>query len=297
MSNALTQTTLAAAITTPSTGVQASTIVSVSSATGITANKSAIYVDRELMWVLAVNGTILTVMRGASGTRATTHANASVVWIGDKNQFVSFPQTGSTTVGNNIADPMIDISTGIKYFAKDSVFVGDNNAPTSGSVLATGRFRYPTITFGSTAYGSLGTAVSSVAGTVYIADVYVERDFTATGVGILNAGTVGTSLGIVGLYSAAGNLLANSALAGAVTAGANAFQQRAFTATIKLLGPAQYFVAYQANSNTDNFRAIAASTFVDVVTTSTTGAFGTMPATITVPTTFTADVGPAAYLY
>lgn len=295
MATALTTTTLSQAITV--TGGTAAGVISVASSTGITANTTALYIDRELMWVLGVNGTNITVFRGVGGTKATTHANASVVWIGNRNQFFSTDQAGSTTLANNPADPMINVATGVKYFAKDSLFTADPSVPTSDGAGTTGRFRYPTITFGSTAYGSLGTAVSSVNGTIYFADVYVERDFTATGVGILNAGTVGTNLGIVALYSAGGALLANSALAGATTAGANVFQQYAFTATVKILGPAQFFIAYQANGATDNFRAIAASTFVDVVTKSQTGVFGTIPATFTVPTTFTADVGPAAYLY
>ena len=38
------------------------------------------------------------------------------------------------------------------------------------------------------------------------------------------------------------------------------------------------------------------NTFVDVLTKSVTGTFGTLPS-LTVPTTFTADKGPIAYVY
>jgi hypothetical protein len=294
---ALTETTLSTAITTPSGGNPASPVVVVASATGIVKSTTAIYVDRELMNVVGVNGTTITVMRGSGGTRAATHASGARVFVGTRNLFGTFPQAGSTTLANNPTDPLIDISTGIRYYAKNSVWVADPNFPQNDGAGGTGRFRFPTITFGSTAYGSVGTATSSVAGTVYFADVFVGRDFKATGIGILNAGTIGTNLGIVALYDSGGVLLANSALAGAVTVGANAFQQYAFTATVQVQGPAQYWIAYQANGATDNFRTIAASTFVDVLTKSQTGVFGTIPATFTPPTTFTADVGPAAYLY
>lgn len=289
---ALSTTTLSAAIT--STSVDT---IALTSTTGMTAGQTALFVDREYMPVIKVSTGLVKVMRGAGGTRSGTHANGATVWFGNRNLFGTFPQAGTGTLANNATDPLIDLSTGIRYFCKNSVWYADPNFPQSDGLNGTGRFRFPTITFGSTAYASVGTAVSSVAGTVYFADVFVGRDFTATGVGILNAGTIGTNLGIVAVYDSGGVLLANSALAGAVTVGANAFQQYAFTATVALQGPARYWVAYQANGATDNFRCIAASTFVDVLTKSQTGAFGTIPATFTVPTTFTADVGPAAYLY
>lgn len=291
---ALSTTTLSGAVT--STSV---TTIVLASTTGMTKGQTGLFVDREYMPVINISstGNVVTVIRGAGGTRAGTHANGAVVYFGNRNLFGSFPQAGSGTLANNPTDPLIDLSTGIRYFCKNSVWVADPNFPQNDGINGTGRFRFPTITFGSTAYASVGTAVSSVAGTIYFADVFVGRDFTATGVGILNAGTIGTNLGIVALYDSGGVLLANSALAGAVTVGANAFQQYAFTATVAIQGPARYWIAYQANGATDNFRAVAASTFVDVLTKSQTGAFGTIPATFTVPTTFTADVGPAAYLY
>lgn len=291
---ALSTTTLASAIT--STSV---TTIVLSSTTGMTKGLTGLFVDREYMPVINISttGNVVTVIRGAGGTRSGTHASGATVWFGNRNLFGTFPQAGTGTLANNPTDPLIDLSTGIRYFCKNSVWFADPNFPQGDGINGTGRFRFPTITFGSTAYASVGTAVSAVAGTIYFADVFVGRDFVATGVGILNAGTIGTNLGIVALYDSGGVLVANSALAGAVTVGANAFQQYAFTSTAALQGPARYWVAYQANGATDNVRCVAASTFVDVLTKSQTGAFGTIPATFTVPTSFTADVGPAAYLY
>jgi hypothetical protein len=160
-----------------------------------------------------------------------------------------------------------------------------------------GRFRYCTITGNLGTLSSLGTSTTPVAGTVYYADVFIpETAKVLTGVGVLNAATVGTNKWVVGLFDSSGALLANSALAGATTSGANAFQQVAFTATYTVKKPGRYWIGVQLDGTTDRFRTIAAATWIDVLTTSATGTFGTLAA-LTPPTTFTADVGPIAYVY
>jgi hypothetical protein len=162
--------------------------------------------------------------------------------------------------------------------------------------LPSGRFRYLTAPVGWAAYNSTGTNKTVVAGTMYWADVVIPRAMTLNGIGVLNGATVGTDNGLVALFDYQGNLLANSALAGAATSGANAFQQRAFTSTYAVVTPGQFYIGYQSNGTTDTIRTIAVSTWADVLTKSATGTFGTVP-TLTVPTTFTADVGPYAYVY
>jgi len=160
-----------------------------------------------------------------------------------------------------------------------------------------GRFRYCTLSGNLGTLSSLGTSTTPVAGTIYWADVFIpETAKVLTGVGVLNAATVGTNKWVVGLYNSAGALVANSALAGALTAGANAFQQVAFTATYTTPKPGRYWIGVQLDGTTDRFRTIAAATWIDVLTTSATGTFGTLTA-LTPPTTFTADTGPVAYVY
>src|SRR5206468_1122972 len=133
--------------------------------------------------------------------------------------------------------------------------------------LSPGRIKFPTVPIGSVAYGSFGTSTTPVAGTWWIADVLTTRQLQATGMGVLNAATVGTNKWIVALYDAQGNLLANSATAGVVTAGANAFQEVPFTSSPNL--PAgSYFLAAQLDGTTDRFRTVATLTFIDVVATS-----------------------------
>jgi hypothetical protein len=168
--------------------------------------------------------------------------------------------------------------------------------PTAGESY-TGRSKYLVIPIGAVAYGSLGTNTTLVAGTIYWAEVFVPRNVTLTGVGVLNGATVGTDKWIVGLYASAGGAAAaNSALAGTSSSGADAFQAIAFTATYAAVGPARYWIAFQSNGTTDKLRTIAVNTSVDVLTKSVTGSFGTLPS-LTVPTTFTADKGPIGYVY
>jgi len=161
----------------------------------------------------------------------------------------------------------------------------------------TGRYRFPTINGNLGTLSSLGTNKTMVAGTTWVADIFIPlASVTLTGIGVLNGATVGTDKGIVSLYDSTGALLANSALAGATTSGANTFQQYAFTATYSTIKPGRFFVAYQSNGTTDTVRTIATATWIDVLTQSNAGTFATLPA-LTPPTTFTADLGPVAYAY
>lgn len=146
------------------------------------------------------------------------------------------------------------------------------------------------------AFASLGTNTTMVAGTLYRSEIYVPHAASWTGIGVLNGATVGTDNGLVALYDAAGNFIQSSAVAGALSAGANAFQNRAFIAPV-LLQPGRYFLAYQSNGTTATIRTWAAANGGNQMTASSTGTFGTLPTSFTPPTTFTADVGPIAWLY
>lgn len=164
-------------------------------------------------------------------------------------------------------------------------------------VPMSGRFRYLTVGGNLGTLSSLGTSTTPVAGTIYWADVFIpEASKLLTGIAVLNAATVGTNKWIYGLYDSSGALLANTALAGVLTANANTFQEIAFTATYTTTKPGRFWIGAQLDGTTDRFRTIAAATWVDVLTTSATGSFGTLTA-LTPPTTFTADKGPIAYVY
>jgi hypothetical protein len=146
------------------------------------------------------------------------------------------------------------------------------------------------------AFASLGTNTTVVSGTLYRAEIYVTHQASWTGIGILNGATVGTNNGLVALYDSNGLLVQSSALAGELSAGANAFQNRAFLSPV-LLAPGRYFIAYQQNGTTATVRTWAAANGGNQMTASSTGTFGTLPSSFTAPTTFTADVGPIGWLY
>ena len=161
---------------------------------------------------------------------------------------------------------------------------------------ATPRIRYTTVPIGSVAFAGFGNDTTYVAGTTYYALISIPRAMTITGVSCMNGATVGTDKVITALYdSDGGAAVANSAVAGTTTSGADAFQDIAFTATYAAT-MGNYYVAIQGNGTTDNVKTVAASTFVDVTTDSDTGTFGTL-GTLTVPTTFTANVGPICAVY
>lgn len=153
--NNFTQTTLSAAIAGGSvnTGQPPPTIVQVTSATnisGLAPNnvgtpsqpvQSSIYVDRELMSVLSVNGTVLTVARGQGGTVATPHAKGAMVLAGypfwfsvnDPGGAGGFGGVGgeACTLANTIVGPRLNTRTGAQWIcsSKTGTYVPGFNNP------------------------------------------------------------------------------------------------------------------------------------------------------------------------
>lgn len=259
-------TTLSAAVTSTSqdTVQLASCSLTVGTYTTVASKNPqwGLKIDNELLRVVSVVNSstcLLQVSRGAIGTKAALHASGSLVW----------------------ASPL-------------------NNLPATNPVLSNedaGKLAYPTVPVGSVAYASFGNATTTVQYTLYLAKLYVPKGFFATGIANLNGLTVGTDKDVVYLLDAAGKLVASSAVAGATTSGANAFQKFAFSPGPVYVPAGAYYIGVQSNGATDIIRTVAASTFVDLVTKSIAGtALGTLPA-FTAPTTFTANVGPIAYLY
>lgn len=153
--------------------------------------------------------------------------------------------------------------------------------------------------------GNLGalTAIDTngragVANTMWFSDVFVPYPCVLLGIGVLNGTTVGTTKAIVSLYNSAGTLVANSSVTGggAVTAGASAFQQRAFVSSYTAK-PGQYWIGVMPDSTTDTWRTIQAATWVDTNTGTVAGVAATATPTITPTTTFTASLGILSYVY
>ena len=153
------------------------------------------------------------------------------------------------------------------------------------------------VPIGSVAYASVGTNTADVAGQLWITDIWVPRNFVVSTIGFLQGGTATTDSTLVALFDGGGNRLATSSLSGVVLSGANTFQEQALLAAVQLYAPNRYFVAVQGSGNTAGaIQTIPTNTFVGVLAGSLAGSFGTVAASIVVPTTFTAGKGPIVYL-
>lgn len=174
------------------------------------------------------------------------------------------------------------------------------DAPQSGiatPAVPQGPNTLPCIGMGGVALTTFETnGVAGTAGSIYFTEIFVPHLATWTGVGVLNGTVVGTDNFIVAVYSTNGTLMANSALAGTLSAGASVFQNIPFTTPVQLV-PGRYFIAFQSNGTTATIRHLLAANGVSNYTGSQAGVFGTIPATITVPTSFTTAVGVITQLY
>jgi hypothetical protein len=108
----LTQTSLAAAVTTSST-----TTVRLTSATGVTAGSTLLYVDHEAMFVNAINSTTASVTRGAAGTQATGHISGSMVLLGSPIAFINYDPAGRCTAGQGLFQfsPVVNVRNGNQW--------------------------------------------------------------------------------------------------------------------------------------------------------------------------------------
>ncbi len=132
-----------------------------------------------------------------------------------------------------------------------------------------------------------------VAGTRYYSSIVIGNPAVLTGIQALVGTTGGSDTWVFELHGPTGLLLAASA---ATTAGtASTWQRLAFTAAYTLTVPGTYFLVVQSNGNTAKLATLN-SDVNPTLTGSATGTQGT-PASITPPTTYTANLGPMAMVY
>ena len=294
----LTMTTLSTAVTSTSTST-----VTVGSSTGITANSTVIYVadtgnSGEAMFVNAVSGTTLSVQRGYQTLgKARTHLSGALVFVGPPNAFGTIQPSGSCTRTSIMYLPDIALGVvGTGTVISDCIGGEWVNGIGTNQIAQWYRVYLPNP--GATAYTSINTnGTTLVAGTTYCSEVQVPYSKYATGLAVLNGTSAATDLHIVALYDATGNLIANSALAGAVASGASTYQTYAFTTPYYVVGPAKYYACVQSNGTSATIRMLLTSVQDGVTTYSHTGSFGTLINPITVPTTFNSAVGPYFQLY
>jgi len=165
----------------------------------------------------------------------------------------------------------------------------------------TGKGRYCCLEGSLGTLSSLGTSAVATANATYVSPVIIRHPMLITGIGFLNGATAATDRLIYGLYAAAGGaplVTTTTASNGTLAVNANVFQEIAFASTYQITTLGLYWIGWQANGTTTTRRSIAAATWIDVWTLSagTAGSAGVM-ATITAPTSFTADTGPIGYVY
>ncbi len=168
-----------------------------------------------------------------------------------------------------------------------------------------GKLVLTNIPIGSVALASIGTNTTDII-QLWVTDIFVPCNRLITTVGVLQGGTATTDNILVAIYDAAGNLLASSALAGKLLATANIFTELALAldgkgaakTNLQLYGPAQYYVAVQGNGTAAGAIQTIPAPYLDVCAGAVAaGTFSTLPAKITVPTTFTAAKAPIVYVY
>lgn len=215
--NFLGQTTLSATVAGNIVGqgtaplVPAPQLVSVASATGIVGlnpnlsvtasqpNQSEIYVDRELMLVIAVNGTTLTVARGIQGTVAAPHNTGAMVLVGKPYWFYAFDPGGSaaaqgyvsgvTCVLNNVlVSPWVNIRTGAQWYCNPTALIW---TPGFNNPLLPSGASFSTVASAAGAQAIPGP-VSKISGT----NAITSFTFTGNGdVGLNGAATANTQAG------------------------------------------------------------------------------------------------------
>lgn len=217
---------------------------------------------------------------------------------GDDWQFKSLVSQGglsllNNTSGSQVAKWTIDTSGNVTNVGTLAV-TGATSLNGGIATSAATKSIWGTWNPGAVANATSATPSATV---VYMSQIWVPHNQTITGIAILNAATVGTNKYIVALFDSTGAVLANSSTAGVTTSGASAFQKVAFTAPYTALGPKTYWIGMYMNGTTDRYYAIPTLGQMGGLAGSVSAqTFGTVAA-VTLPTTFTADVGPVAYLY
>jgi hypothetical protein len=303
----LNNTTLSTAI-----GDTRSNIAVVASATGITAPNPAdptkttfLVIDAEMVQVVSVSGANLNVARGVNGTQAHTHASGALVlvvpgYLG--TYFVYPPPTGSCTRGNQIALPVVSIGStiGANQAVISDCLGGQWVNGDAGQTTRSTFYRLEAPTIGAVANNAaLGTSTATVAAELYCTEIRLPYSRLLTGLAPHIGATGGTDKWIVALYDSGGNLIANSAVAGATVSGtAYAWQATAFTAPYYAVGPAQYYGCLMSNGTTATADLIKTTVDDNTLTfkSASAGTFGTLP-NFTAPTAFTTVNGPFLYAY
>lgn len=136
-----------------------------------------------------------------------------------------------------------------------------------------------------------GTDVTPVVTEAYVCEIYVPHGRTPNGVSILNGSAVAGNVQ-ASLYDSSGNKAAQTA--STAQSGTGAYQRIPWAAAPRLSN-GTYYLVLQFNNTGARFRAHAFGDFGAGKLTGLT--YGTPPVNPTLPSTFTASLGPVASLY
>lgn len=242
-----------------------------------------------------------------------TAASGNTAVAGTLNSVGNFSvATNKLTVaaasGNTVVAGTLGVTSDVAVNTnKFNVTASSGNTTVAGTLGITGATTFtggvtvanPKVNWGTWRPSALtsGTSTQASSTTVYVAQITIEHNTTLTGIKVNNAATVGTNKYIVALFNSAGTALANSSLSGVTTSGADSYQTIPFTGTYAVVGPGVYWIAVYMNGTTDRFRTVPAVGEYAGLAGSVSGqTFGTV-ASLTLPTTFSADLGPVAFTY
>ena len=174
--------------------------------------------------------------------------------------------------------------------------------------VAGGQLICSNIPIGSVALASIGTNTTDII-QLWVTDILVPYNRIVSNISILSGGTATTDNWLAAIYDAYGTLIASTALAGQVLATGNTWQTQAIALTyargtttstaatsVQLYGPQQYFIVVQGSGTAGGAIQTVPAPYQICAGVIAAGTFGTIPATITVPTTFTAAKAPIVYL-
>lgn len=224
--------------------------------------------------------------------------NGSMVDYGTLISFLNSPTfPGNTTVSGNLAVTGTTAHTGA-VTNSGAMTVTGAFTPTGG-IVNTGNtpLRISNIPLGPVALASIGTNTADINGQLWISEIYVPYTIAVTKIGFLQGGTATTDNITIGLYGPTGAKITTTALAGVVLATANTFQEQTLLAAQTLVGPATYYIAVQGNGTAAGAIQTVPATYNTIRTSHASGTFGTFPATITLPTSFTTADAPVVYLF
>lgn len=143
-----------------------------------------------------------------------------------------------------------------------------------------------------------GNNSADIANTCFYSSLWVPGETAITGISFLVGATGGTDLVFASLFDISGDLLANSAAAGATVGTAAQLQAIPLTEPFLLPGPMVVLVGLTFNGANATLRTVPAYCGGGMMAGSVAQTFATGPAAI-VPsaTRFTANTGPVADLY